>query len=125
MEKGIEFVFVWAECALDVKGVLDGAPRHAECISYIEVLNKMTRTDYMQTEPSDAVVSSQLMRQLHTALTRSATRTIYYVVSSVDSETISSIMQHVQVASKRPLQWRIMLPHGHSTTIDQLQITHF
>ena len=125
MEKGIEFTLVWAECALAVKEVLSQAPRHAECISYIEVLNKMTRTDYMQAEPSDAVVSSQLMRQLNSALTKITTKSIYYVVSSIDDETISGVMQYAQGASKRPLSWRLMIPKGHTSSLEDIEIVYF
>jgi len=125
MEARIEFILVWAKCAMTIKEVLDQAPRHAECINYIDVLNKMTRTDYMQAEPSDAVVSSHLMRQLNSALSRSTTKTIYYVVSSTDSETLSGIMQYVQETSKRPIEWRVMVPEGHAITTDQIQIINF
>lgn len=125
MEKGIEFTFVWAECALAVKEVLNQAPRHAECISYIEVLNKMTRTDYMQAEPSDAVVSSQLIRQLNSALSKSTTKSIYYVVSSIDDETLLGVMQYVQEASNQRLMWRIMIPNGYTVSLDQVEIIYF
>lgn len=125
MEKGIEFTLVWAECALTIKKVLNQTPRHVECISYIDVLNKMTRTDYMQAEPSDAVVSSQLIRQLNSALSRSTTKSIYYVVSSIDDETLLGVMQYAQEASNRHLMWRIMIPKGYTVSLDQVEIIHF
>ena len=68
MEEHIEFNFIYSNDAVRVKAFLGSVPRSIECINYMDIFNKLTKNDFYQYEPSDAVVSSYLMRQLQNAI---------------------------------------------------------
>ena len=57
-EEHIEFNFIYSNDALRVKTFLGNVPRSIECINYMDIFNKLTKNDFYQYEPSDAVVSS-------------------------------------------------------------------
>ena len=78
MEEHIEFNFIYSSDALRVKTFLGNVPRSIECINYMDIFNKLTKNDFYQYEPSDAVVSSYLMRQLQNAIGKSSLSNSYY-----------------------------------------------
>jgi len=77
METTIEFNFIYSKDAIKVKSFLGSVPRNIECVNYMDIFNKLTKNDFYQHEPSDAVVSSYLMKQLQTILERSTSTTIF------------------------------------------------
>ena len=108
----IEFNFVYSQCAISVNKFLDRIPKMAECISYIEVLNKLTRNDYMQEEPSDEVVASYLIKQINTVMTKKNLSLVYYVLSSKDQDTLESIMNYITQATHRQINYSIYTING-------------
>jgi len=106
-ERPIDFSFVYSKCAIQVKDFLDQVPKKAECISYIEVLNKLTRNDYMQEEPSDEVVASYLIKQISSILSKKDVELVYYVLSSKDQETINSVIDYAGAVTDRPIKYAV------------------
>lgn len=104
-ERVIEFNFVCSRDAVKIKEFLDKVPRSIECINYMTILNRLVKNDYLQYEPSDAVVSSYLIKSLQQALTSSATHCLYYVVSDTDYQTINSIMSYAESQSDTELEY--------------------
>jgi hypothetical protein len=104
-ERVIEFNFVCSRDAVKIKEFLDKVPRSIECINYMTILNKLVKNDYLQYEPSDAVVSTYLIKSLQQALTSSSTLCLYYVVSDTDYQTISSIMSYAESQSDTELEY--------------------
>ena len=86
MEEHIEFNFIYSNDALRVKTFLGNVPRSIECINYMDIFNKLTKNDFYQYEPSDAVVSSYLMRQLQNAIGRNISTTIFYVLGNLNKD---------------------------------------
>jgi hypothetical protein len=107
MEEPIEFNFIYSDDALRVKTFLGNVPRSIECINYMDIFNKLTKNDYYQYEPSDAVVSSYLMRQLQTAIDRNISTTIFYVLGNLNTETVSGIQDYVESLSAKPITYKI------------------
>jgi hypothetical protein len=107
MEEHIEFNFIYSSDALRVKTFLGNVPRSIECINYMDIFNKLTKNDFYQYEPSDAVVSSYLMRQLQNAISRNISTTIFYVLGNLDEETISSIQEYVETLSDKPITYKM------------------
>jgi len=107
MEEHIEFNFIYSNDALRVKTFLGNVPRSIECINYMDIFNKLTKNDYYQYEPSDAVVSSYLMRQLQTAIDRNISTTIFYVLGNLNTETVSGIQDYVESLSAKPITYKI------------------
>jgi hypothetical protein len=107
MEEHIEFNFIYSNDAVRVKTFLGSVPRSIECINYMDIFNKLTKNDFYQYEPSDAVVSSYLMRQLQNAISRNISTTIFYVLGNLDEETISSIQEYVETLSDKPITYKM------------------
>jgi len=107
MEEHIEFNFIYSNDALRVKTFLGNVPRSMECINYMDIFNKLTKNDYYQYEPSDEVVSSYLMRQLQNVIGRNSSATIFYVLGTLDTETVGGIQSYVSSLSNKPITYKI------------------
>ena len=107
MEEHIEFNFIYSSDALRVKTFLGKVPRSIECINYMDIFNKLTKNDFYQYEPSDAVVSSYLMRQLQNAIGRNISTTIFYVLGNLNKETVGGIQSYVESLSNKPITYTI------------------
>ena len=107
MEEHIEFNFIYSSDALRVKTFLGNVPRSIECINYMDIFNKLTKNDFYQYEPSDAVVSSYLMRQLQNAIGRNISTTIFYVLGNLNKETVGGIQSYVESLSDKPITYTI------------------
>ena len=107
MEEHIEFNFIYSSDALRVKTFLGKVPRGIECINYMDIFNKLTKNDFYQYEPSDAVVSSYLMRQLQNAIGRNISTTIFYVLGNLNKETVGGIQSYVESLSDKPITYTI------------------
>lgn len=107
MQEVLEFYFVYSKDAVKIKGFIDSIPRNIECINYIDIYNKLAKNDYFQSEPSDAVVSSYLMRQLQTAVGRNSTMNIYYVLGSIEKDVIEGIQSYVKTLTDRDIAFKI------------------
>ncbi len=107
MEEHIEFNFIYSNDALRVKTFLGNVPRSIECINYMDIFNKLTKNDFYQYEPSDAVVSSYLMRQLQNAIGRNISTTIFYVLGSLNKETVGGIQSYVESLSDKSITYKI------------------
>ena len=116
-ERPIEFNFIYSQCAIAISEFLDRVPKMAECISYIEVLNKLTRNDYMQEEPSDEVVASYLIKQINAVMAKKDLSLVYYVLSSKDQDTIESITNYIAQATHRPVNYSIYTIDGDRTEL--------
>jgi len=106
-EEHIEFNFIYSTDALRVKTFLGNVPRSIECINYMDIFNKLTKNDFYQYEPSDAVVSSYLMRQLQNAIGRNISTTIFYVLGNLNKETVGGIQTYVESLSDKPITYKI------------------
>jgi hypothetical protein len=107
MQEVLEFYFVYSKDAVKIKGFIDSIPRNIECINYIDIYNKLAKNDYFQSEPSDAVVSSYLMRQLQTVVGRSSTLNVYYVLGSIERDVIEGIQSYVKTLTDRDIEFKI------------------
>lgn len=107
METSIEFNFIYSKDAVRVKTFLGSVPRNIECINYMDIFNKLTKNDFYQYEPSDAVVSSYLMKQLQTVLDRNTTTSIFYVLGHLNEPTIEGIKTYVESLTSKELVYNI------------------
>jgi len=107
METSIEFNFIYSKDAVRVKSFLGKVPRNIECINYMDIFNKLTKNDFYQFEPSDAVVSSYLMKQLQTILDRSTTTSIFYVLGNLNERTVIGVKNYVETLTDRDIEYNI------------------
>ncbi len=106
METSIEFNFIYSKDAVRVKSFLGTVPRNIECINYMDIFNKLTKNDFYQFEPSDAVVSSYLMKQLQTVFDRN-TPSIFYVLGNLNEPTVEGIKTYVESLTEREIKYNI------------------
>ena len=111
-ERIIEFNFVCAKDAVKVKEFLNKVPRSIECINYMTILNKLAKNDYFNFEPSDAVVSSYLIKMIQQTLNSPVTQCLYYVISDADENTISNIISYAKTQTDTTLEFNIYHAHG-------------
>ena len=107
METSIEFNFIYSKDAIKVKSYLCTVPRNIECINYMDIFNKLTKNDFYQFEPSDAVVSSYLMKQLQTVLDRTTTTSIFYVLGNLNEHTVKGIKTYVESLTDKEFIYNI------------------
>jgi hypothetical protein len=107
METNIEFNFIYSTDAVKVKTFLGNVPRNIECINYMDIFNKLTKNDFYQSEPSDAVVSSYLMKQLQTVLDRNTTTSIFYVLGNLSEPTVKGIKSYVESLTNKEIEYNI------------------
>jgi hypothetical protein len=107
MSEIIEFSFVYSKDAVKIKSFLYSVPRSIEYINYMDIYNKLSKNDYLQSEPSDAVVSSYLMRQLQTVINKSTTRSLFYVLGELDKDVIGGIKTYVESLTSRKIHYKI------------------
>jgi len=107
MKEQLEFNFIYSDDAVSIKTFLGNVPKSIECINYMDIFNKLTKNDYYQYEPSDAVVSSYLMRQLQNAINRNISPTIFYVLGNLNKETVGGIQNYVESLSNKAITYKI------------------
>jgi hypothetical protein len=107
MSETLEFSFIYSKDAVKVKAFLGSVPRSIECINYMDIYNKLSKNDYLQSEPSDAVVSSYLMRHLQTIIGRSTTQSLFYVLGDLDKEIVKGIKEYVESLTERQIHYKI------------------
>jgi endonuclease III-like uncharacterized protein len=107
MSEILEFSFIYSKDAVKIKAFLGSIPRSIECINYMDIYNKLSKNDYLQSEPSDAVVSSYLMRQLQSTVDRSTTRSLFYVLGELNKDVISGIKEYVETLTEREIHYKI------------------
>jgi hypothetical protein len=107
METRIEFNFIYSKDAVRVKSFLGKVPRNIECINYMDIFNKLTKNDFYQFEPSDAVVSSYLMKQLQTILERTTTTSVFYVLGNLNERTVIGVKNYVETLTDRDIEYNI------------------
>ena len=93
-EEHIEFNFIYSSDALRVKTFLGNVPRSMECINYMDIFNKLTKNDFYQFEPSDAI-------------SRNLSTTIFYVLGNLNKETVGGIKEYVESLSTKPITYKI------------------
>ena len=106
METNIEFNFIYSKDAVKVKSFLGNVPRNIECINYMDIFKKLTKNDFYQFEPSDAVVSSYLMKQLQTVFDRNAV-SIFYVLGNLNEPTVTGIKTYVESLTNNDITYNI------------------
>lgn len=107
MEETIEFNFIYTCDAVKVKQFLGNIPRSIDCINYIDIVNKLTKNDYYQYEPSDEVISSYLVKQLNSVFAKDTVSSVYYVLGTIDTEVIHNIQSFIKNITNKKVIFNI------------------
>lgn len=107
MNDHLEFSFVYSKDAVKIKSFLGLIPRNIECINYMDIYNKLSKNDYMQSEPSDAVVTSYLMKDLQSALGKRQAHSLYYVLGELNKTTVECIKNYVNTLTFKSIHYKL------------------
>lgn len=113
MENILEVSFVYSKNAAKIKLFLDSIPRNIEYISYIEIYNKLSKNDYLQSEPSDIVISTYLMKNLQASLSKDTTRSIFYVLGDINVLTIKGVQHYIKTLTTKKTYFKLYHTPNH------------
>jgi hypothetical protein len=106
MEKLLEINFVYSKEQSKVKSFLEKVPRNIECINYMDIYNKLAKNDYYDYRPSDAVVSTYLIKQIHYVLEKGH-RSVYYVLGCLEKESVQNIQNYIKSLTDKEIVFNI------------------
>jgi hypothetical protein len=112
MNDHLEFCFVYSKDAVKIKSFLGLIPRNIECINYMDIYNKLSKNDYMQSEPSDAVITSYLMKDLQLALGKRQAHSLYYVLGDLNKTTVEGIKNYVRTLTVKSIRYKLYYTPG-------------
>lgn len=107
MQEHIEFNFVYSEDDGKVKDFIGTIPRNIDYVNYIDIVNKLTKNDFYQHKPSNEVIYSFLVKQLHAIFDKDNLDSVYYVLGDLDNETISNIKSFIESICDRDINYNI------------------
>ena len=103
----IIFNFVCLRDAMLTKRFFEQLPKTAVCIDYAAVSNKLAKNDYSGEEPSDDVITSYLIKSLHTAVSGRHSGEIYYTISGTNDYIMESIKAFLEEATESQITYRL------------------
>ena len=106
MEELLEVNFVYANEHTKVRSFLQKVPRNIECINYIDIYDKLAKNDYYDFKPSDEVVSTYLIKQIHHVIEKNF-RTVYYVLGCIEKERVQNIQNYIQSLTDKTVTFNI------------------
>jgi hypothetical protein len=106
MKELLEVNFVYANEPYKVKSFLERIPRNIECINYIDIYDKLAKNDYYDHKPSDAVVSTYLIKQIQYVIEKDL-RSVYYVLGCIEKESIQNIQSYIQSLTNKSIVFNI------------------
>lgn len=106
MEGTVEFNFIYSCEAVKVKEFIGTIPRNIDYVNYIDIVNKLTKNDYYQHEPSDEVISSFLVKQLHSIFDKDVD-SVFYVLGDLDDITVTNIMSFVESICDKEFKYNL------------------
>jgi hypothetical protein len=106
MEELLEVNFVYANEPYKVKSFLERIPRNIECINYIDIYDKLAKNDYYDHKPSDAVVSTYLIKQIQYVIEKDL-RSVYYVLGCIEKESVQNIQRYMQSLTNKSIVFNI------------------
>ena len=102
MEELVQINFVYSKDMSKIKSFLDNIPKCAESINYISIYDKLAKNDYYDYKPSDAVVSTFLIREIQQAFVKSINE-IYYVIESSKYQNVLDIQNFIKSLSHKEI----------------------
>lgn len=77
------------------KRIVGMIPRNIECINYLEIYNKLVKSD--ETEPSDSVISIYIIKKLNEFLIDKHENTICYVLDISNENTYNNVLNIMEI----------------------------
>jgi len=90
----IKINFIYSDETKRINDFLLNKPNNVGCLNYLDIQHKLYKNDFYQQVPSDTVITSYLIKELHQFF-NNGYGTLYYVLSTIDENTIESIKKYM------------------------------
>ena len=107
----IAITFIKMRNLFSLKKAMAAFPRGIETISYLEIYNKLAKKEDRTNEPSEALISTYIIKQLNTLLSDENTTHLCYILDTTDndiSEKMKNIMEFIKERSEKPVEFELI-----------------
>lgn len=107
----IAITFIKMKNLFSLKKAMAAFPRGIETVSYLEIYNKLAKKEDRTNEPSEALISTYIIKQLNTLLSDENTTHLCYILDTTDndiSEKMKNIMEFIKGRSEKPVEFELI-----------------
>ena len=107
----IVITFIKMKNLFALKKAMAAFPRGIETISYLDIYNKLAKKEDRLNEPSEALISTYIIKQLNTLLADENTTHLCYILDTTDNditEKIKNITEFISERSERPVEFELI-----------------
>lgn len=107
----IVVTFIKMENLFALKKAMAVFPRGIETISYLDIYNKLAKKEDRLNEPSEALISTYIIKQLNTLLSDENTTHLCYILDTTDNditEKIENITEFISGHSEKPVEFELI-----------------
>lgn len=115
--------FVYANQAVFIKKFLK-KNKEIPVINYMDIINKLTKTDVFLVEPSDYIVESVIIKDITSMIEKDA-ESFIYVLGDLDDEKIGNLMEFISNISKNAYDFKLSIKSGINYINKNIEIDFF
>ena len=107
----IVITFIKMKNLFSLKKAMAVFPRGIETISYLDIYNKLAKKEDRLNEPSEALISTYIIKQLNTLLADENTTHLCYILDTTDNditEKIENITEFISERSEKPVEFELI-----------------
>lgn len=107
----IVITFIKMKNLFALKKAMAAFPRGIETISYLDIYNKLAKKEDRLNEPSEALISTYIIKQLNTLLSDENTTHLCYILDTTDNdiiEKIENITEFISERSEKPVEFELI-----------------
>lgn len=107
----IVITFIKMKNLFALKKAMAVFPRGIEVISYLDIYNKLAKKEDRLNEPSEALISTYIIKQLNTLLADENTTHLCYILDTTDNditEKIENITEFISERSEKPVEFELI-----------------
>ena len=107
----IAITFIKMKNLFSLKKAMAAFPRGIETISYLDIYNKLAKKEDRLNEPSEALISTYIIKQLNTLLADENTTHLCYILDTTDNditEKIENITEFISERSEKPVEFELI-----------------
>ena len=107
----IVITFIKMKNLFALKKAMAVFPRGIEIISYLDIYNKLAKKEDRLNEPSEALISTYIIKQLNTLLADENTTHLCYILDTTDNditEKIENITEFISERSEKPVEFELI-----------------
>lgn len=107
----IVITFIKMKNLFALKKAMATFPRGIETISYLDIYNKLAKKEDRLNEPSEALISTYIIKQLNTLLSDENTTHLCYILDTTDNdiiEKIENITEFISERSEKPVEFELI-----------------